>query len=255
MKKAFLTLALSAMFCFSGDYTNSIGMKFKEIPSGSFVMGTQAPNCPKDNPFTEKNEYEECMNSIDKSELPAHKVTLSGFYMQETEVTQEQWYVIMGNNPVKFKTGNENMPVEQVSWDDVKVFIKNLNAKEGTNAYRLPTEEEWEYAARAGTTTKWYCGDDESCANSIAVYRNNKPSPVGTKKTNAWGLYDMSGNVWEWTESCCTNNYNSAKDCSRRSIRGGSWDGVAGNTRSANRYNYSPDSREYYIGFRLLRTK
>jgi formylglycine-generating enzyme required for sulfatase activity len=255
MKKAFLTLTLSALFCFAGDYTNSIGMKFKEIPSGSFVMGTIAPDCPKDNPFTEKNEYEECMKSINKSELPAHKVTLSGFYMQETEVTQGQWYAIMGNNPAKFKTGNENIPVENVSWDDAKVFIKKLNAKEGVTSYRLPTEEEWEYAARAGTTTKWYCGDSKSCLSSIAVYNTNNPSPVGSKKPNAWGLYDMSGNVWEWTESCWTSDYNSAKDCGFSTGRGGAWNTDANFTSSAIRGKGLPGDLYDDLGFRLLRTK
>ncbi len=153
MKKIVLSTSLLATLSFGSDYTNSIGMKFKDIPSGSFVMGTPTPNCPKDNPFTEINEFDECLGSISKDETPAHRVSLSSFYLAETEVTQGQWYEVMGNNPAKFKTGDPNMPVEQVRFDDAKEFISRLNQKEDTNKYRLPTEEEWEYAARAGTIT------------------------------------------------------------------------------------------------------
>lgn len=239
----------------SSNFTNSIGMKFKKIPAGSFVMGTPTPNCPKDNPFTEKNEFDECLGSISKDETPAHRVSVNSFYMGETEVTQGQWYEVMGNNPAKFKTGDANMPVERVSWDDAKEFISRLNQKEGTNKYRLPTEEEWEYAARAGTTTKWYCGDSEACVKSIAVYDTNSPKPVKSKKPNAFGLYDMSGNVWEWTDSCWTKDYNSGKDCSIKVIRGGSAGDDADDARSANRVDVTPDIRGKYLGFRLLRTK
>jgi formylglycine-generating enzyme required for sulfatase activity len=239
----------------SSNFTNSIGMKFKSIPAGTFVMGTPTPNCPKDNPFTEKNEFDECLGSISKSETPAYRASVKSFYMGETEVTQGQWYEIMGNNPAKFKTGDANMPVEQVSWDDAKEFISRLNQKEGTNKYRLPTEEEWEYAARAGTTTKWYCGDSEACVNSIAVYDTNSPKPVKSKKPNAFGLYDMSGNVWEWTDSCYTEDYNKGCYKNYKVSRGGSWDYGAVYTRSAIRNNYAPGDRGSSLGFRLLRTK
>jgi len=219
MKKTLLSLALLSALVYAGDYTNSIGMKFKDISSGSFMMGTQPPgteNCPQDNPFTSPNEYTDCANTKKgdapiSSETPAHKVSLKSFYMAETEVTQGQWYTIMGNNPAEFKTGNPDMPVEQVSWEDARTFVDRLNAKENTNKYRLPTEEEWEYAARAGTNTKWYCGNDESCVNSIAVSDTNTSKPVKSRKQNAFGLYDMSGNVWEWTDSCYTETYN--KEC------------------------------------------
>ncbi len=223
MKKIVLSASLLETLTFAGDYTNSIWMKFKDIPKGSFVMGTPTPNCPKDNPFTEKNEFDECLGSISKSKTPAHRVSLNSFYLGETEVTQGQWYEVMENNPAKFKTGDANMPVEQVSFDDAKEFISRLNQKEGTNKYRLPTEEEWEYAARAGTTTKWSCGDSESCLSSVAVYDTNSPRAVKRKKSNAFGLYDMHGNFWDWTDSCWTSDYNSGKDCSRKVNRGGCW--------------------------------
>lgn len=258
MKKAILGSIFLYTLAFSGDYINSIGMKFKEIPSGTFMMGSAIPNCPKDNPFTEKNEFDECLGSISKYEIPQYKVILESFYMQESEVTQGQWYEIMGSNPSSFKRGDPNMPVEQVSWNDAQKFINKLNAKEGNKKYRLPTEEEWEYAARAGTITKWYCGDSESCVNSIAVYTTssqNSPKPVKSKKPNAWGLYDMSGNVWEWTQSCWSIDYNSEKNCEKKVLRGGGWNENASNTRSAVRGGDIPDYRYFTRGFRLLADK
>jgi len=265
MKKIVLSASLLATLTFAGDYTNSIGMKFKDIPSGSFVMGTPTPNCPKDNPFTKNNENKECSDSrwsnsnVNKSETPAHRVSLSSFYLGETEVTQGQWYEIMGNNPAEFQNGNPNMPVENVSWYDAQSFVDALNKKEKTTKYRLPSEEEWEYAARAGTTTKWSFGDSESYLGNYAWYTkttNNKGTmPVGTKKPNAFGLYDMHGNVWEWTDSCWTSDYNSGKDCSRKVFRGGGWSYDADSARSAFRFSGTPDYRYCVQGFRLLRTK
>lgn len=262
MKKIILSTFVASSFLFAGDFTNSIGMKFKDIPAGSFTMGTQTQStadCPKDNPFTNQNEREDCVSSrtgsVDTSETPAHRVNVTSFYMSETEVTQGQWYEVMGDNPAKFKAGDANMPVEQVSWGDAKSFIKKLNAKEGGDKYRLPTEEEWEYAARAGTSTKWYCGDNESCVSSIAVYDTSSTKPVKSKKPNAWGLYDMSGNVWEWTDSCYTQDYNKGCYNNNKVVRGGRWSGDASYTRSAIRGYDSPDNRDYYLGFRLLRVK
>lgn len=262
MTKTLLSLTLLSALIYGGDYTNSIGMKFKDIPSGSYTMGTSVPstaNCPKDDPFTSRNEHDDCVRNltrnISKDEIPAHRVSVDGFYLGETEVTQGQWYEVMGNNPSKFKTGDQNMPVEQVSRDDVQRFISRLNDREGTSKYRLPTEEEWEYAARAGTTSKWYCGDSESCVGSIAVYNTYSPRSVKSKEPNGWGLYDMSGNVREWTESCWRKDYNSSEDCIYGSNRGGSWYGNANDTRSAKRNDTAPVVRYYTIGFRLLRTK
>lgn len=250
-----LSTFVASSFLFAADYTNSIGMKFKDIPAGSFTMGTATPNCPKDNPFTKNNEYEECLGSIYKTETPAHRVNVGSFYMQESEVTQRQWYEVMGSNPSEFQNGNPDMPVETVSWDDAQKFISRLNQKEGGNKYRLPTEEEWEYAARAGTTTKWYCGDNESCVSAIAVYNIDLPKPVKSKKPNAFGLYDMSGNVCEWTHSCYTEDYNKGCFENYKVIRGGGWYNGADSSRPADRDGVTPDRRSYGIGFRLLRMK
>jgi len=169
-------------------FTNTIGMEFVLIPAGEFVMGS---------PLDEEGR--------DSDEGPVHHVTIKNpFYMGIYEVTQKQWREIMGDNPSYF-TGYDNLPVEQVSWDDVQEFIKKLNEKEGTNKYRLPSEAEWEYAARAGTTTRYSFGDLESKLGDYAWYGDNsggKTHPVGQKKPNSWGLYDMHGNVWEWVQDC-----------------------------------------------------
>jgi formylglycine-generating enzyme required for sulfatase activity len=262
MKKTLFLSLVSCSVLFAQDYVNSIGMVFKDIPSGSFIMGTQiqsTANCPKDDPFTSQNENIDCVNlrtgDVSRDETPAHNVSIKSFYMGETEVTQGQWYEIMGDNPANFKTGDRNMPIENVSWDDVKKFIVRLNSKEGTTKYRLPTEEEWEYAARAGTTTKWYCGDNESCVNQIAVSKSSQPKPGKSKKSNNFGLYDMSGNVREWTDSCYSSTYTSSKDCTRKVNRGGNWSDYVYGTRSAYRSDLSSSNRDRDLGFRLLRTK
>ncbi len=128
------------------SFKNSVSMKFVKIPSGGYMMGTPIPakKCPKDNPFTKQDEHAICLkkakkikNSVDKSETPSHKVTLQSFYMQTTEVTQKQWYDVMGSNPAYFKNGNPNMPIESVSYNDVVLFIKKLNEKEHTTKYNF----------------------------------------------------------------------------------------------------------------------
>ena len=262
----------------ANDFTNSIGMEFKEIPSGSFMMGTKTPSkshCPKDDPFTAENESETCIDKVEysysKAETPQHKVHIKSFYMATTEVTQMQYYQVMGENPAEFKKeklgyDSRNNPVETVSWDDAQRFVNKLNAKEGTNKYRLPTEEEWEYSARAGTTTKWSFGESESELGNYAWYDKNAykigkgnsgygTHPVAQKKPNNFGLYDMHGNVWEWTSSCYTENYDENCHENYKSRRGGSWDYSADLTRSAFRLYYSPHFRYYNYGFRLARTK
>ncbi|MGK5090410.1 formylglycine-generating enzyme family protein [Deltaproteobacteria bacterium TL4] len=170
------------------EITNSIDMEFVLIPAGSFMMGTQSPTCPKDDPFTERNESEDCMSSVSRAETPLHGVKISRtFYLGKYEVTQEQWYKVMGNNPSAFKSekvgGNSRRhPVEQVSWLDIQEFIVKLNQKEGENKYRLPTEAEWEYAARAGSSGKYHFGDDEGQFSRYAWYEANsgeKKHPVG----------------------------------------------------------------------------
>ena len=169
-------------------YTNSIGMEFTLIPAGSFMMGCNA-------------SFENCVSP----ELPQHQVHIaSPFYLGVTEVTQEQWVSVMGSNPSEFK-GRTN-PVEQVSWNNAHAFIRDLNTKEGcSDCYRLPSEAEWEYAARAGTTTAYWFGDSADDLGQYAWFYDNsngKTHPVGQTPANPWGLYDMHGNVFEWVQDC-----------------------------------------------------
>ena len=219
----------------SGEiFKNSIGMEFVKIPSGSFMMGSE---------------------NGESNEKPVHKVTIStDFYMGKYEVTQSQWQSVMGNNPSNFI--GDNLPVGNVSWDDAQEFIKKLNAK-GEGTYRLPTEAEWEYAARSGTT-----GDYAGNLDAMAWYNKNSGNEtheVGTKQANAWGLYDMHGNVWEWVQdyesyqSGSVTDPTGASSGSGRVLRGGGWNGGAVHVRSVNRDAYSPSTRLIFLGFRLVR--
>ncbi|MCP4751203.1 MAG: formylglycine-generating enzyme family protein [Proteobacteria bacterium] len=159
-------------------------------------------------------------------------------------------------------SGKENHPLNLVSWTETQDFIAWLNGK-SSRVYRLCTEVEWEYAARAGTTTKWSCGNDSSCLNDVAWYSSNSGNStqdVKTKQANAWGLYDMHGNVWEWVQDWYLSSYGGAPTDgsawesgggSGRVIRGGVFYGSAYNLRSANRNLNSPGNRSYSVGFRL----
>jgi len=199
------------------------------------------------------------------SEKLVHTVRITQpFYLGKYEVTQGQWQAVMGNNPSKF-TGDPNRPVEQVSWDDVQEFIRRLNAREGGTMYRLPTEAEWEYAARAGTTTRWSFGDDKSQLGRYAWYGGNAGSqthPVGQLQPNPWGLYDMHGNVREWAQDWYGKyTRGTAVDPAgpssgpRRVDRGGSWYSTSSFCRSSDRFRDSgaPGDRNAILGCRLLR--
>jgi len=221
-----------------------LNARFVLMPAGTFMMGSP------------ENEPDRCVDET------LHQVTISKpFYMQTTEVTQGQWKKVMGGNPSCFK-GDDNLPVEQVSWDDVQDFIERLNRQEGTVKYRLPTEAEWEYACRAGSTTAYCFGDDSGGLGEYAWYGDNSEDvthPVGQKKPNAWGLYDMHGNVWEWVNdryedysSGSVTDPESSSKGSDRVIRGGGWRYYAWSCRSAVRYNGPPDVRVNVLGFRLL---
>jgi formylglycine-generating enzyme required for sulfatase activity len=252
--KAVLRLpALAALLVLGGaaaslaeEKTNSLGMEFVLIPAGSFTMGA--------------DENSEAANDW---ETPAHLVTISRpFYLAKYEATQAQWEAVMGDNPSKFK-GPDN-PVEQVSWEDVQEFIRKLNQKEGTDKYRLPTEAEWEYAARAGTTGAYSFGDEAEALEAYAWYGEDAYSgsahPVGQKEPNGWGLYDMHGNVWEWVQDWYDENYYAGSPAtdpqgppsgSSRVDRGGGWSNTAGSCRSAIRLGLTPIVRFGNLGFRL----
>lgn len=217
-----------------------------DIPAGSFTMGCKenwGSNCGAD-------------------EKPTHVVNVNPFQLGKYEVTQALWQAVMGNNPSGFPNCGETCPVEQVSWDDIQVFIQKLNAQTGKN-YRLPSESEWEYACRAGGEVI-YCGGNK--VDSVAWHERNsegKTHAVGGKQANAWGLYDMSGNVWEWVQDCnggyqdAPTNGAARAGCnatSRRMLRGGSWYYDAKFARAAFRVSNSSTIRERGIGFRLAIT-
>jgi formylglycine-generating enzyme required for sulfatase activity len=227
-------------------YINSIGMEFVLIPSGSFIMGSL------DNDLNAGN-----------NEKPAHKVIISKpFYLGKYEVTQAQWEAVMGNNPSRFKGSNN--PIERVIWEEIQAFIQRLNQKEGHDRYRLPTEAEWEYAARAGTTSMYSFGDNADSLGRYAWCGGNSGGvthPVGQKESNAWGLYDMHGNVWEWVQDWYSDKYYSSSppsdprgpsSGSHRVERGGGWRGFTEDCRPAIRNHDTPDTRRIDIaGFRL----
>ncbi len=225
------------------------GVEFKmiKVEGGTFSMGATS----------------EQGNDAYSVEKPVHSVTLSDYYIGETEVTQELWQAVMGSNPSWFK-GNNQRPVESVSYDDCQKFIEKLNELTGNN-FRLPTEAEWEYAARGGKYSKnyvyKYSGSDNP--DEVAWYRDNNgitTHPVKTKKANKLGLYNMSGNVWEWCNDKYGSNYyqNSPQTNPTgpskgeyRVVRGGSWDHLVRDARVSDRGYDTPDDRSSYGGLRL----
>lgn len=236
--------------------TNSLGMTFNLIPAGVFMMGS-----PEGEPGRRADETR-------------HQVTLTQpFYIQTTEVTQGQWKAVMKSNPSRFSDCGDDCPVERVSWNMAQDFIAELN-KLGQGTYRLPTEAEWEYAARAGSTTALANGDIEEIGSGYDpnldamgwyVYNSDgRTHPVARKKPNAWGLYDMHGNVWEWVqdganyyERLPSENVTDPQGTPTgplRVLRGGSIYDDARSCRSANRHFATPESRpDFGLGFRLVR--
>ncbi|MDQ3686645.1 MAG: formylglycine-generating enzyme family protein [Acidobacteriota bacterium] len=237
------------------------GSGFVRLPAGEFLMGSASGN---------------------SDERPVHRVRISrNFEMGKFEVTQAQWEAVMGgsagahagqgnkktaeegtlagSDPSHFK--GSRLPVENVSWDDVQQFLRALNARDSRHVYRLPTEAEWEYACRAGSK-----GDDAESLNTVAWYRDNSQSqtqPVGEKEPNAWGLYDMHGNVWEWVQdwygpvyykNSPAVNPQGPESGSYRVYRGGSWHSSATDCKLAFRSFDLPVNRSYSLGLRLVRT-
>ena len=215
-----------------------------QIPAGTFTMGSEKSN----------------------DEKPPHTVYIRSFLMGKTEVTQRQWQEVMGSNPSRFTVCGLDCPVENVSWNDAQEFIAKLSSKAGQK-YRLPSEAEWEYAARAGTNTEWSFGNDAIRLAEHGWYDQNSlgtTHAVATKNPNWFGLFDMHGNVWEWVEDCWHGTYASAPadgsawaaGCSGnfRVLRGGAHNQVPALSRSANRYSNYPDNRYISSGFRIARS-
>lgn len=221
---------------------NGVSFDMIKVEGGTFTMGATS----------------EQGDDAHGNERPAHQVTLSDYIIGETEVTQELWQAVMGSNPSRFK--GDNLPVERVSWNDCQEFIKKLNSLTGLQ-FRLPTEAEWEYAARGGNKSKGYKYSGSNDFGSVAWYWDNESSKthnVATKAPNELGLYDMSGNVWEW----CSDWYGDYSSDSQtnpkgpssgfgRVFRGGSWGSNARCCRVSNRFSNIPDYRYYSLGLRL----
>jgi len=231
------------------SFTNALGMTFIYIEPGNFIMGSPSNEAGRD-----EDEIQ-------------HQVALpKGFYLQTTEVTQGQWQAIMGNNPAHFLKCGNNCPVERVSLEMVQVFIRRLNSMSSSRRYRLPTEDEWEYACRScsraafanGDIKRTGCGHDPNL-DKMGWYCGNSGKtthPVAQKYPNSWGLFDMHGNVFEWTADWYGNyQFGSGTDPTGPVqgwvIRGGSWNSYARFCRSASRSRYSPDFCNRYTGFRL----
>jgi len=213
--------------------TNSIGTEFVLVYPGAFLMGS---------PESELDRW--------KDEGPQHPVLVDRpFLIGRYPVTQAEWEAVMGNNPSSFL--GERRPVERVSWTEAQQFVVKLNERQDGLVYRLPTEAEWEYCCRAGTTTRWSCGDDLSRLSDYAVFDAFETASVGSKRPNPWGLFDMHGNVWEW----CQDSYgpydiNVDASLPYRVIRGGSWPYLSQYCRSAIRSRYT-GGRLSTLGFRL----
>ncbi|CAK8725446.1 Formylglycine-generating enzyme, required for sulfatase activity, contains SUMF1/FGE domain [Candidatus Electrothrix aarhusensis] len=301
----FLSALLLVSVTQAADYTNSIGMEFKSIAPGTFFMGSclysradkerdnelkqqglppQGPTCPAQVP-EDKNALEE--------EAPQHKVKIrKGFQLGIHEVTLGQFKLFLAalNDQERSKieteefentnTHGDEAAVAAVSWEDAQTFIEWLNQKEGGEKYRLPTEAEWEYAARAGSKTIYFWGDTLEKAPEYSWFnmehadlliwfpegefnkKENFSHPVGLKKPNAWGLYDMAGNVWEWVNDKYSATYyqnspnvdpTGPEAGALRCFRGGSWYGSATNLRSAFRGLNVPTHRSDSLGFRVVR--
>ena len=212
------------------------------VSGGTFNMGAQ-----KEDPYSDNYDADASDN-----EGPVHSVNVMGFYMGQTEVTQALWEVVMGNNPSEWR-GN-NLPVENVSYNDVTDFIRKLNSMTG-KSFRLPTEEEWEYAARGGNKSRGYRYSGSNNFAEVAWIGDlgDQTLPVKQKQDNELGLYDMSGNVWEWCSSRWSSNYNSDRTGSRRVYRGGDFFAEPWDCRVSSRFGNTPSTSSMTLGFRLSR--
>lgn len=259
----------------AGEFTNFIGMKFVDIPAGSFQMGS----CQQTQQEAFLGEAR-CSNpdkEAGSEETPRHRVDISAFQLGKYEVTLGQFKAFIkatGNTQLvdsdfmKYNAYGDSAAVVYVNWHDAKAFVAWLNQSKpasDSGEYRLPSESEWEYACKAGGNSR-YCGGNDP--GSVAWYNKNSGDhvhPVGTKQANAFGLHDMSGNAWEWLEDCGHDNYHGAPsnnnawtsgNCSGRVLRGGSWYLSPSGLRAAVRLNGgSPGVRFNVFGFRLARTR
>lgn len=269
-------LLTSMMTAVAGEYTNFIGMKFVDIPAGSFRMG----NCPDGSDAGLLSSFRGCSitdEEAEPTEYPPHSVQVRAFQMGKYEVTFAQfrrYLEVMGETrrlqEPEFAKNNaygDKAPVLWVSWYDAQLFIDWLNNSKPDSDkgnYRLPSEAEWEYACKAGKEHR-YCGGNSP--NGIGWHFDNsdvRPQPVGMRRANAFGLHDMSGNAHEWVADCWHENYRNAPDdarpwedgrayCATRVMRGGSFGDITATLRATYRSNLNPNNREVDYGFRVVR--
>jgi len=257
----FAVMILSVNFGCAGkvfkDPTTGLEIEMVYVKGGCYQMGNTFPENIEDYPT---------------DELPVHEVCVNDFYLGKYEVTQGQWKKIMGSNPSEESSCGDNCPVANISWHDAQNFISRLNTGNGGSKYRLPTEAEFEYAQRSGGRNERYSGGNN--VDRVAWYDKNsvdtsktelfhKTHPVGTKASNGLGIYDMSGNVWEWTNDWYGSEYYSNSPRNNpagpgsgdaRVVRGGCASGTVANMRVSRRDSYAPDYSFRSIGIRLLRT-
>lgn len=221
--------------------SNSIGMRLVKLPAGRFVMGDDQPG-----------------------RGPTREVKVSPIFISTHEVTQAQWQAVMGFNTSEYQ--DPRRPVENITWLETQAFLEELNRREGTNKYRLPSEAEWEYAARAGSEGQYFFGDDVSQLRRYAWFdaaSNIGTAAAGQRLPNPWGLYDIYGNVWEWVQDCWHDDYTDAPadsrvwgggDCSQRVLRGGGWANQADYLGSSVRGVYEVKFEDTSNGFRVVLT-
>jgi formylglycine-generating enzyme required for sulfatase activity len=253
-KIALISMLLATQTVSANEMKSFDGIRFVKIEAGCFQMGQD-----KQTELTDKDRQ------TTANELPQHKICIEKpFYLGESEITQKQWEDVMGSNPSKFK--GMYRPVEKVTWNDTQMFIEKLNDRSKGEFYRLPTEAEWEYAARAGSQTVYSFDNDAKTLREYAWFGNEgyggDTHEVGQKKPNAWGLVDMHGNVWEWVQDWYDPNYyqhslasdpKGAETGQYKVYRGGSWIAKSPLLRSATRYSGLPTTRSGDIGLRLVR--
>lgn len=257
---------------FIAAHPNSIYREVAELNKKNILTTPNPPTKSNNMVFVKGGTFQMGSNDGYSDEKPVHNVSVSDFYIAKYEVTQKEWRTVMGSDPATlYNKGCDECPVEGVSWNDIQSFLTKLNQQKGEK-YRLPTEAEWEYAARGGQQSKGYRYAGSNQLKDVAWYNENAKNgntfgdekttrPVGTKQANELGLYDMSGNVWEWCEDDWHGDYNNApnngsawRDSPRgsgRVDRGGSWNSRAEYCRVANRSGWNPEGRCFIIGFRL----
>lgn len=260
MKRLILSMLMVIMVCCSIGCAEKASMTTYNQQSNTKVINDDSPQelifTVGDVSFTMKKVEGGTflMGSGESDDEPIRKVTLDSYYIGETEVTQALWRAVMGNNPSRFI--GDNRPVEQVSWNDCQIFIQKINLLTGKN-FRLPTEAEWEYAARGGKRSRGYKYAGSNIVDNVAVYEVNSKNMgegsrdygthmVKSKQANELGLYDMSGNVWEWCNDYYNENFND------RVLRGGRWNASAYHCRVTRRIWDYPNSNYYGSGFRLV---